>query len=111
MAHVLRINGKDGSIEKRFRDFLLYIAQSELKEVIFFPENKGVLPIFDSPVVIHDPVCNDNNVASRITEEERVEIVKEAKKSWETAHLASVDDDLDVWKELFGSRLKVKEEV
>lgn len=111
MAHVLSINGADGTIEKRFRDFLLYIAQSELKEVISFPENKGALPIFDSPVVIHDPVCNDNNVASRITEEERVEIVKEAKRSWETAHLASVDDDLDIWKELFGSRLKVKEDV
>ena len=39
MAHVLVKNGKNGSIEKRFRDFLLYVAQSELKEVITFPEN------------------------------------------------------------------------
>lgn len=38
MAHVLAKNGKDGSIEKRFRDFLLYIAQSGLKEVITFPK-------------------------------------------------------------------------
>ena len=52
MAHVLAKNGKDGSIEKRFRDFLLYIAQSGLKEVITFPENGLVFPNFTDPVVM-----------------------------------------------------------
>ena len=31
MAHVLATQGKEGSIEQRFRNFLLYIAQSGLK--------------------------------------------------------------------------------
>lgn len=110
MARVLELNGKDGSLEKRFRDFLLYLAQSELKDIIYFPENTGALPIFNDPVVIHDPVCNDNNVTSRITDAERIEIVAEAKRSWEIANFASVEDDIEIWKELFGSRLKVKEE-
>ncbi|MBL8275312.1 MAG: nucleotidyltransferase [Pelomonas sp.] len=110
MAHVLAKNGTDGSIEKRFRDFLLYIAQSGLKEVISFPENGLVLTKFNDPVVILDPVSSSNNVASRITEDERKEIVAAAVAAWETANFASQEDDIDIWKELFGPRFKVKEE-
>ena len=110
MAHVLAKNGKDGSIDKRFRDFLLYIAQSGLKEVITFPENGLVFPSFTDPVVILDPVCNTNNVASRISEDERKEIVAAALDAWETANFASTEDDIEIWKELFGPRFKVEEE-
>lgn len=110
MAHVLAKNGTDGSIEKRFRDFLLYIAQSGLKEVITFPENGLVFPSFTNPVVILDPVCNTNNVASRISEDERKEIVAAALEAWETANFASMEDDIEIWKELFGPRFKVEEE-
>lgn len=110
MAHLLAKNGKDGSIEKRFRDFLLYIAQSDLKEVIVFPENGKVSPVFTDPVVILDPVCNTNNVTSRISEDERVDIVAAATMSWETANFASIEDDIEIWKELFGPRFKVREE-
>ncbi|MFW6853301.1 CBASS oligonucleotide cyclase [Burkholderia gladioli] len=110
MAHLLAKNGNDGSIEKRFRDFLLYIAQSGLKEVITFPENGKDSPAFTDPVVILDPVCNTNNVTSRISEDERLEIVAAATEAWETANFASTEDDIDIWKELFGPRFKVKEE-
>jgi tRNA nucleotidyltransferase (CCA-adding enzyme) len=109
MAHVLAKNGKDGSIEKRFRDFLLYIAQSELKEVIYFPENGLVTPRFSDPVVILDPVCNSNNVASRITEKERLEIVEAANDAWEVANHASIEDNIEIWKELFGPRFRVED--
>jgi hypothetical protein len=109
MAHCLAKYGKEGSIEKRFRDFLLYIAQSGLKDVISFPENGIVLTKFSDPVVIIDPVNSDNNVASRITEKDRQEIVKAAKDAWEAAHFASAEDDNEVWKELFGPRFKVEE--
>lgn len=108
MAHVLKVKGKTGTLEKRFRDFLLYIADSGLKEVIKFPEN-GRVPEFSDPVVIIDPVCDTNNVASRIVEEERQEIVRIAEESWETAHFASVEDDFDIWKELFGKGFKVED--
>lgn len=110
MAYLLAKNGKDGSIEKRFRDFLLYIAQSGLKEAITFPENGKVSPAFTDPVVILDPVCNTNNVTSRISEDERLEIVAAATEAWETANFASTEDDIEIWKELFGPRFKVKEE-
>jgi tRNA nucleotidyltransferase (CCA-adding enzyme) len=108
MAHILDKEGSSGTIEARFRNFLLYIAQSELKERITFPENTGVIPSFSDPVVIIDPVCNTNNVASRISDAERNEIVAAALRAWETVHLASVDDDTDVWKEVFGPRFNTE---
>ena len=98
----------DGLLEKRFRDFLLYIAESGLKDVIKFPEN-GNVPEFSDTVVIIDPVCDTNNVASRITEDERKEIVQLADESWETAYFASVEDDFEIWKELFGKGFKVED--
>ena len=76
--------------------------------VIKFPEN-GWVPQFKDTVVIIDPVCDTNNVASRITEDERKEIVQLAEESWETAHFASIEDDFEVWKELFGKGFKVED--
>lgn len=110
MAHLLDTRGSAGSIEQRFRDFLLYIAQSGLKEVISFPENTPPIRQFSSSVVIIDPVASANNVASRISEAERMEIVAAAEKAWETANFASAEDDHDVWKELFGPQFKTEDE-
>ena len=110
MAHLLEKNGTGASIEQRFREFLLYIAKSGLKERIDFDENRSSTAVtFSDPVVIVDPVNNSNNVASRIEEAERAEIVKISKESWETAVLASEDDDLDLWREIFGPRFKVED--
>lgn len=109
MAHVLAKNGAGGTIEKRFRDFLLYIAQSKLKEVISFPENGGVVPKFSDPVIVLDPVCSSNNVTSRISEAERQQIVNAANEAWEVANHASTEDDIEIWKELFGPRFDVEE--
>lgn len=108
LAYILDQGSLSGTIEERFRRFLLYIAQSELKERITFPENAGVIPLFADPVVIVDPVCNTNNVASRINDGERREIVAAALQAWETANLASIDDDADVWKEIFGPRFNIE---
>ena len=108
MAHVLAQQGTAGSIEQRFRNFLLYIARG-LKEEISFPENVAPFGTFDDPVVILDPVYSLNNVASRISEPERQEIVAAAQEAWETANFASAEDDEAVWKELFGPRFKTEE--
>ncbi|MEZ2347023.1 CBASS oligonucleotide cyclase [Terriglobus sp. RCC_193] len=110
MAYVLDKNGSEGSIEQKFRRFLVYIAQSQLKEVISFPENQTPLGTFSDPVVIIDPVYSLNNVAARITEEERKTIVAGAQSAWEAAHFASTEDDEDIWKEVFGPGFKTEEE-
>jgi tRNA nucleotidyltransferase (CCA-adding enzyme) len=109
MAYLLDKNGTSGSLEQRFRDFLLYIARSGLKEVIRFPENDIILPTFNDPVVIIDPVNSNNNVGSRITEAERIEIVAAAQESWEAAYHASTSEETEVWKEVFGPRFRIEE--
>lgn len=109
MAHILDKEGAGGTIEQRFRRFLLYIAQSGLKEVISFRENTAPHGSFSDPVVVLDPAYSLNNVTSRITETERKAIVAEALQAWETAHFASAENDTEVWKELFGPRFKVQE--
>jgi hypothetical protein len=109
MAYLLDREGTGGSLEQRFRRFLLYIAESGLKEVISFPENTRPLGAFSDPVVIIDPVCSANNVAARITEAERREIVSAADNAWQTAHFASAENDNEVWKEIFGSRFRIEE--
>lgn len=111
MAHLLEVNGKGESIERRFRDFLMYIVQSGLKERVDFKENRTTPAVaFKSPVVIIDPVNNGNNVASRITEAERLEIVEIASESLDTAVFASQEPGIEVWKEIFGPRFKVEDE-
>lgn len=108
MAHLIDTQGSASSIEQRFRNFLLYIAQSGLKEQIRFPEN-GVVTNFTDPVVIVDPVCDSNNVTSRLTESERQEIVGAALDAWECANYASASDNVDMWKEVFGPRFRIEE--
>lgn len=96
-------------IEKRLQDFFLYVSQSGLKEMITFPENKGSIGQFSDPVVIVDPVNNNNNTASRITENERQQIVQMCQLAWETAHHASTENEPEIWKELFGPRFRTEE--
>lgn len=109
-AYLLDRDGPEGGIEQKFRDFLLYIAQSGLKETISFPENSAFFrPQFDDPVVILDPVCSSNNVASRVTEDERLEIVAAAQETWEAAYFASTEDDDEVWKEIFGPKFNTED--
>jgi len=109
LAYILDQEGLEGLIEQRFRKFLLYIAQSQLKDTISFPENTLPLASFSDPVVIIDPVCSANNTASRISEAERQEIVKAADEAWEAANFASAEDDTEIWKEIFGPRFKVED--
>jgi Second Messenger Oligonucleotide or Dinucleotide Synthetase domain len=110
MAFILDQEGSKGTIEQRFRRFLLYIAQSGLKGVISFPENSQPLGSFSHPVVIIDPVCSANNVAARITEAERRQIVAAAESAWATANFASAEKDNQIWKEIFGPRFQTEEQ-
>lgn len=109
MAHLLARDGAAGSIDEKFRRFLLYLAQSGLQEKIRFPENKAPFGSFTSPVVILDPVYSLNNVAARITEDERKQIVARAEQDWEIATFASVENDLEEWKKIFGPRFRIED--
>ena len=109
MAYLLDRNGISGTLEERIRYFFLYIAQGRLAETISFPENTLPLGHFSAPVIIIDPVNSQNNVAARLTEAERQAILTKVHASWEAAHYASAEADLEVWKEIFGPRFKVED--
>ena len=106
IAHILDSQGAIGTIEERFQKFLLYIAQSELKEVISFTKNVDYQKLSGDSVVILDPFSNNNNVANRIKESDRIKIVNTATESWEKSHFASVEEDMTIWKDVFGRRFK-----
>ena len=110
LAHLVDTDGPAESIEKRFREFLVYIARTKLSARIDFPENAGKPAVsFSDPVVIIDPVSPENNVASRITTDEQEHIARAAETAWETATYASVENSDEVWKEIFGGRFKTKD--
>lgn len=103
-------DGATNSIEQRFREFLAYIAQTQLSERIDFPENEGKpKSVFSAPVIIIDPASPENNVASRITQTEKENIAKAAEISLETATYASVENDIEIWQEIFGPRFKTRD--
>ena len=106
MAHILDKHGAIGTIEERFQKFLLFIVQSELKEVISFSHIVDKSQFSNDSVVILDPFCDKNNVANRITESERKNIINTVIKSWEKVHFASVEGDVSIWRDVFGRRFK-----
>lgn len=106
VAHLFDRYGAASSLEAGLQRFFLFIAQSALKQRITFPELGEVESFPSDPVVILDPVNKENNVALRISDAERGEIVAAARKAWETIEAASwksgKGETLDLWKEVMG---------
>ena len=110
LAYLQDKNTDRGSIEEKFLDFLLFIAQTKLEERIDFPENQNYpKKNFDDLVVIIDPANHENNVASRISKTEKEKIVKMATTAWEIGNFASIENNIDMWKQIFGPKFKIKD--
>lgn len=114
VAHLYDRDGAIDSLESGLQRFFMYVAQDELKTPITFPE-LGVITSFPAdPVVILDPVNKDNNVAARLTDDERREIVVAAKTAWETIETASWKTEkgttLDLWKDVMGRSFIIEED-
>ncbi len=106
VAHLYDRDGAAASLEAGLQRFFLYVAQSSLAEPITFPELGEIATFPDDPVVILDPVNKDNNVAIRLTDNERKEIVTVAETAWSTIETArwnnAKGETLDLWKEVMG---------
>lgn len=113
LARIQQECGPAPSLEEGIQRFFLYVHRSGLQEAIGFEDGATDDYLGNEPVVILDPVNRDNNVARRITEAERVEIVEAAGQAWETLCYASTHknrgDTLELWKEVFGRSFKVEE--
>ncbi len=105
--------GPAGRLEDGLIRFFRFVAQTELKEPISFPENGQVSGLPTDPVVILDPVNEENNVAARLTEEEREEIVEVATTAWETLsaaqYLTGKGETVEYWREVFGRSFVIEE--
>jgi tRNA nucleotidyltransferase (CCA-adding enzyme) len=105
--------GPAGRLEDGLIRFFRFVAQTELKEPISFPENGEVNDLPSDPVVILDPVNENNNVAARLTEEEREEIVEVATIAWETLstaqYLTGKGETVEYWREVFGRSFLIEE--
>lgn len=114
VAYLNDNNGVVETLETRIQKFFLYITRSKLQEKIYFFEHGEVNVFPKNPVVILDPANKSNNVAARITEEERKEIVIAAENAWSTIWEASCKsskgETLDLWKKVFGRSFKIEEE-
>lgn len=105
--------GPAGRLEDGLIRFFRFVAQTELKEPISFPENGEVNDFPSDPVVILDPVNEENNVAARLTEEEREEIVEVATTAWETLsaaqYLFGKGETVEYWREVFDRSFVIEE--
>jgi hypothetical protein len=114
VAHVFDRDGAAPSLESGLQRFFLYVAQSQLRKPISFPELGDVNSFPSDPVVILDPVNKTNNVAARLNDIEREEIVTASQRAWETIEAASwkegKGDTLDLWKEVMGRSFTIDED-
>lgn len=110
-AHLYDRDGAATSLEAGLQRFFLYVAQSELKEPISFPELGEIKTFPSGTVVILDPVNKENNVTARLSDSERKEIVAAAASAWETIEAASwkntKGETVDLWKEIMGRSFTV----
>jgi hypothetical protein len=106
VSHLQDIQGAASSLEDGLLRFFLYVAQSELREKIFFSENGTPTNLPADRVVILDPVNSENNVASKITDADCREIISKATEGWELLTAASNNnyqgETLEYWKQVFG---------
>jgi hypothetical protein len=112
-SHLQDTRGTPSSLEEGLLRFFLYVAESELRTPISFKEC-GTPKIFPKQrVVILDPCNADNNVASRITDQDCQTIVTKCRETWETLTYARNYDGktqtLELWKEAFGRSFVVEE--
>lgn len=106
VCHLQDTQGAATSLEEGLLRFFLYVAQSELREPIYFAENGTPTDLPDDRVVIIDPVNTENNVARKITDADCDEIIAKATEAWELLTAASNNnyqgETLEYWKQIFG---------
>ena len=113
LAHLQDTHGPTSSLEEGVQRFFLYVAQSQLLERVSFAENGNFTQYPSGVVVVLDPVNSNNNVAVRLTDAERKEIVSAAESAWEKISTASFmgakGDTLELWKDVFGRSFVIED--
>lgn len=112
-SHLQDAEGTPTKLEAALLRFFRYVAQTELRDPICFPECGDVKSFPKDRVVILDPCNKDNNVARKISDPDCAAIVEKARQAWETLSYArnhgAKGEALDLWKEVFGRSFVIEE--
>lgn len=113
VSHLQDSEGTPSKLEEGLLRFFRYIAQTELRDPVCFPECGNVKSLPKDRVVILDPCNKENNVARKISDPDCTAIVTKAREAWETLsygrnHSGKVQT-LELWKEVFGRSFVIEE--
>lgn len=108
LSYLVDRKGAASGVEEGIRRFFLFVARDLDHGVAF----DGTDPsLFTDPVVIADPANADNNVAARITRDERDALVAAANEALVTLTVAQglpgKGETVNAWKELFGENFSI----
>jgi hypothetical protein len=96
-------DGPAPTLEESFRRLFLFVIGDLSASVAF---DKSDASKFTHPVVIVDPANDDNNVAARIEQSERDELIQAARTAYETItwaqELPGKGETVAAWKEILG---------
>jgi hypothetical protein len=113
VCHLQDQEGPPESIEHGLLRFFMFIADTCLKKAITFKECGLIKSLPNDRVVALDPCNAENNVARRITEENRNEIIAKSRQAWETLSYArnynGKTQTLELWKEIFGRSFVIED--
>lgn len=108
LSYLVDRNGAAPGIEEGLRRFFLFVARDLDHGVAFDDADPSA---FADPVVIVDPANDDNNVAARITRDEREAFVTAANEALVTLTVAQglpgKGETVTAWKELFGEGFSI----
>lgn len=111
LAEIQRAQDPAPTLEAGLQRFFLYIAQTGLQTPILSGHEQHD---HVTGVIVLDPYNAENNVTSRMTESERVEITAAAKDAWETLmtahHSTGKGETLELWREVFGTPFTIEAE-
>jgi len=95
-------------LEEGLRRLFLFIMRDLTHGIVWDSTTASAFP---DAVVILDPASSENNVASRIENNERDVFVKAAQTAFETITLAQglqfKGETISLWKELFGDNFEI----
>jgi hypothetical protein len=113
VSHLQDAEGTPPDLEAGLLRFFRYVAQTELRDAVCFPECGDVKSFPNDRVVILDPCNKENNVARKISDQDCTAIVTKAREAWEALSYARNHggkvQTLELWKEAFGRSFVIEE--
>lgn len=110
VAYLDEHEGVCTTIEDGIIRFFRFLSDPDFP-VISFSEAINDVPQFTTPVFVADPTNNENNAASKMSNDGWAEVVREATDAYESLHIArskaASGATVDEWKHVFGPSFNI----